>query len=190
MEPDRLILDLCGGTGSWSRPYMEHGYTVVVIDPWVNGLSVVGFSTKAEVHGILAAPPCTDFSSSGAQFWTVKDHDGRTAKSVLVVLECLRIIKECRPKWWCLENPVGRLPKFIGQPVASFDPCEFGDPWTKKTCLWGSFNFPKRSRVYPTVSMSRHNSPERYGEKLGISRARARAVTPCGFARAFFEANP
>lgn len=27
----KIILDLCGGTGSWSRPYRESGYNVRVI---------------------------------------------------------------------------------------------------------------------------------------------------------------
>lgn len=26
----KIILDLCGGTGSWSRPYVEAGYNVIV----------------------------------------------------------------------------------------------------------------------------------------------------------------
>ena len=30
------------------------------------------------VYGILAAPPCTDFAGSGAQYWKTKDEDGRT----------------------------------------------------------------------------------------------------------------
>jgi hypothetical protein len=25
---DKIILDLCGGTGAWSRPYLEVGYDV------------------------------------------------------------------------------------------------------------------------------------------------------------------
>lgn len=28
---DKIILDLCGGTGSWSNPYKEAGYQVLVI---------------------------------------------------------------------------------------------------------------------------------------------------------------
>lgn len=27
----KIILDLCGGTGAWSRPYKENGYDVRVI---------------------------------------------------------------------------------------------------------------------------------------------------------------
>lgn len=28
---EKIILDLCGGTGSWSRPYKEAGYDVRII---------------------------------------------------------------------------------------------------------------------------------------------------------------
>lgn len=28
---NKIILDLCGGTGSWSRPYKEAGYDVRLI---------------------------------------------------------------------------------------------------------------------------------------------------------------
>ena len=28
---DKIILDLCGGTGAWSKPYKEAGYDVKII---------------------------------------------------------------------------------------------------------------------------------------------------------------
>ncbi len=31
MNSEKVILDLCGGTGSWSRPYKEAGYDVRVM---------------------------------------------------------------------------------------------------------------------------------------------------------------
>ena len=31
MTDRRIILDLCGGTGSWSKPYQEAGYDVRII---------------------------------------------------------------------------------------------------------------------------------------------------------------
>jgi len=37
------------------------------------------------IDAILAAPPCTDFASSGAQYWPEKDRDGRTAYSLELV---------------------------------------------------------------------------------------------------------
>ena len=60
------ILSLCDFTGSWSRPYREAGYHVVQVD-LQHGQDVRLLRRLAEpVHGILAAPPCTHFSRSGA----------------------------------------------------------------------------------------------------------------------------
>lgn len=38
---------------------------------------------KNLVYGILAAPPCTDFAGSGAQYWPKKDIDGRKQGSYI-----------------------------------------------------------------------------------------------------------
>jgi hypothetical protein len=57
------ILDLCGGTGAWSKPYADAGYDVEVVDPLRDGRDVRLFQrVSADIHGILAAPPCTVFS--------------------------------------------------------------------------------------------------------------------------------
>ena len=76
---DKIILDLCGGTGSWSKPYKENGYDVRVIDPqeWLEddfGTGDVRLfkKPKEEIYGILSAPPCTHFSGSGARHWKKK----------------------------------------------------------------------------------------------------------------------
>lgn len=57
---DKIILDLCGGTGSWSRPYKEAGYDVRVIT--LPEYDVTSYIAPDNVYGILAAPPCTEFS--------------------------------------------------------------------------------------------------------------------------------
>jgi len=63
---DRLILDLCGGTGSWSNPYTNAGYEVIVVTLPDDDVRTFELPEK-EVHGIFAAPPCTEFASSGAR---------------------------------------------------------------------------------------------------------------------------
>jgi len=65
-----------------------------------------------------------------------------------------------------------------------FHPYEFGDPYTKKTCLWGVFNSPRKAPVEPTEGSKMHRLPP------GPGRAAQRSITPPGFARAFYEANP
>ena len=56
----KIILDLCGGTGSWSQPYKENGYDVHIIT--LPEHDVLGYHPPKNVHGILAAPPCDQFS--------------------------------------------------------------------------------------------------------------------------------
>jgi len=182
----KIILDLCGGTGAWSRPYKEAGYDVLLIT--LPKYDVRDYIPPDNVYGILAAPPCTHFSVSGAQYWKQKDADGRTINDLGIVLACLRIIAYCKPVFWCLENPVGRLKRWLGPPVMYFNPCDYGDPYTKKTCLWGRFNIPKRKPVEP-VKVCRQGS---WIQKLGGKSEKTkelRSITPPGFARAFFEAN-
>jgi len=177
---DKIILDLCGGTGAWSKPYRDAGYDVRIID---GDLDVRLFRKLIrDVHGILAAPPCTHFAGSGARWWEEK---GKNAllDGLSVVDACLRIVFISRPRFWCLENPVGRLNRYIGDPVMYFDPCDYGDPYTKKTVLWGNFNIPKKSPVKPTEGSKMHLYPP------SKDRAALRSITPAGFAKAFFEAN-
>ena len=59
---DKIILDLCGGTGSWSKPYKEAGYDVRLIT--LPEYDVCTYAPPFEnVYGILAATPCDDFQS-------------------------------------------------------------------------------------------------------------------------------
>ena len=176
----KIILDLCGGTGAWSKPYQEAGYDVRLIT-LPNDVRLSTFTVK--VHGILAAPPCDHLAGSGARWWKGKGLNA-LYQALSIVDACLRFVIICEPQWWCLENPVGRLSKFIGKPVFTFHPFEYGDPYQKRTCLWGKFNIPKKNPVLPTE-----------GQKIwrmapSARRKELRSITPSGFAKAFFEANP
>lgn len=135
------------------------------------------------MHGVLAAPPCTEFASSGARWWAAKGENALLSALALVDA-ALRIVLVHKPTWWALENPVGRLRRWLGPPTFVFDPCDFGDPYTKRTLLWGSFNPPERCPVPPTEGSRMHRLP------ASSRRAVLRSTTPKGFARAFFKANP
>jgi len=172
-----VIFDLCAGSGAWSEPYTLAGYNVVrmTLPEWdVREIDTFRLhASHPEVRGILAAPPCTEFSLAK------NGQDRDFAVGLETVCACLRIIACFRPKWWALENPVGLLGRWLGAPRDVFEPYEFGDDWTKRTALWGSFVNPTRGPfVKPTRSA------------MDRSTAAERAITPPGFARAFFEANP
>ena len=177
---NKIILDLCGGTGSWSKPYKDNGYDVRNIT--LPEYDVRLYEPPENVYGILAAPPCTNLASSGARWFEQK---GKQAllDSLSIVDACLRIILINKPKFWALENPVGRLVHYLGKPKIYFNPCDYGDSWTKKTCLWGQFNIPVKTPVKPVKKSPIHWMPP--SEK----RSLLRSITPQGFARAFYEAN-
>ena len=55
----KIILDLCGGTGSWSRFYKKAGYDVRNIT--LPDYDVLEYEPPENVYGILAAPPVRSF---------------------------------------------------------------------------------------------------------------------------------
>ena len=179
----KIILDLCGGTGAWSKPYLEAGYDVRLIT--LPGNDVRTYEPPLNVYGILAAPPCTDFAGSGARWWLQKD--GNVALIEIadldIVIACLTIISDSNPVFWALENPVGRLVRYLGKPRIYFNPCDYGDPYTKKTCLWGKFNIPKKTPVAAIEGSKIHLVPP------SEERQKLRSITPSGFAKAFYLAN-
>ena len=187
---NKLILDLCGGTGSWSRPYKEVGYNVKIIT--LPDQDVRLYIPPNNVYGILAAPPCTEFSFA-KHFHGEGNYSHDFLKGLAVVDACLRIIIISNPRWWVLENPKGYLQRWLGAPTHIFDPWEYGDNYQKTTCLWGDFAMP-----HPTVwkkpddciKFSMLKSKDIHPEYYGIlSRQIRRAITPKGFAKAFFLAN-
>ncbi len=190
----RTILSLCDFTGNWSRPYENAGYHVIRVD-LQDGQDVRLLRHIAEpIHGILAAPPCTHFSRAGACHWETK---GETAliEGLAVVDACLRTVAIYHPAWWVLENPIGRLKDYLGPPKWKFDPYMFGDPYTKRTWLWGHFTPPlplfapqARCQVEP-IMVGTVGNRDRTSRMSGQDAVK-RSATPPGFARAFFEVNP
>jgi hypothetical protein len=191
----KIILDLCGGTGTWSKPYKDAGYDVRVIT--LPEHDVRTYMPPKNVYGILAAPPCTEFSiAKGAQ---PRDFHG----AMEIVKSCLQIIWRCRAegsvKFWALENPVGFLRQFLGVPAYQFEQWQFGEQRMKRTDIWGYFNTPTPTvKQKPVKAFRGHcicgynygvlECPPEYVH-LGLDQAAIRAITPPGFARAFFKAN-
>jgi hypothetical protein len=199
----KIILDLCGGSGSWSKPYRDAGYDVRLIT--LPEYDIRTYEPPENVYGILSAPPCTEFS-------IVKNHNiKRDLKQGMEIVDaCMGIIISCNPVFWALENPVGLLKNFLGKPAYSFQPYNYGDGWTKKTLLWGDFNIPPK--IYKTyeecpkinglyIRPNRKTASIAFnhvGHKKYISQfdcfnpktdAEFRAITPPAFAKAFYEVN-
>lgn len=207
MTEKKIILHLCADLGSDSLFYQQSDeYEVLMIG---EEIGVENYNPPKKVHGIIANPPCTEFSTA-SDFREVKDLE----KGMFLVNHCLRIIKDANPKWWALENPLnGRLKEILGKPKMVYQPWEFGSPWTKKTALWGNFEAPtpiykkwedvhkieklyvKKGRKKPGLA-DLHKSavdliPEMEWAKGKIKTdADIRSMCSAGFAKAFFTKNP
>ena len=209
----KIILDLCGGTGSWSKPYADAGYDVINVTLPVYNVKMVKFISHElilesydwgmsrsvpieNVYGVLAAPPCTMFSIARTTAKEPRD----LKKGMEIVRACMDIIWTVHPHFWAMENPVGILRQFIGKPTMTFQPYMFGDRYMKRTDLWGYFNEPKKciaSLSDEQLLLMKDNNrempqlPEDYILPEGENKyAARRAMTPQGFAQAFFKANP
>lgn len=81
---------------------------------------------------VIAFPPCTHLAVSGAAWFEQKRKDGRQQQGIdffmlLANAPCPRI---------AIENPVGIMSSVWRKPDQIIQPYEFGDPFSKKTCLW------------------------------------------------------
>ena len=176
---DKIILHLCAGKhGSDSKRYADAGYDVRLI-----GIEKdVRKQCPQSVYGIIANPPCTHLSGSGARWWEQKG-ESALFEALAIADACCRMVLLCKPTFWVLENPVGRLTRYYGKPTMTYQPYEYGDPWTKRTCLWGNFNIPIKTPVIPTMGSIMH--------KMAPSedRSEKRSICSPGFAKAFFDVN-
>ena len=198
---NRVVLSLFDHTGAWSQPWEDAGYQVIRFDlqddPVTGDVRAfdVGFFVEqfgdfdgAEVYAILAACPCTEFAASGARHFAAKDADGRTAAAVDLVRQTLRTVEYYRPAIWAIENPVGRIERLAGLPPwrLAFDPHHLGDPYTKRTQLWGRFNADLP--IAPVAPVEGSMMHRKYGGS-SMATKNARSATPEGFAYGFFMAN-
>ena len=85
----KIILDLCGGTGAWSKPYKDAGYDVRLVTLPDNDVRPYQLPDE-KIYGILAAPPCTEFSLAKS----TKSRD--FSKGIEVVAACLELIWKAR----------------------------------------------------------------------------------------------
>lgn len=138
------------------------------------------------LHDVVFAsffPPCTDVAVSGALHFKDKG-----LGKLIAALEMFKFSVDLGELLECpymIENPVSMVSSFWRKPDYTFSPEEYGDPYTKKTCLWtgGGFIMPPKR---PT-DVKYHNVMIKLPP--GRERARVRGITPTSFAWAVYESN-
>lgn len=213
----KLIVSLYDYTGEWAKPYVDAGYPVLLWDKKVEGdifenwgclIAAIENAIEAGYypHGILAAPPCTDFASSGARHFAKKDASTERCgyneladntvdlhimlvDAITLLLDNIEQLTGYKFSFWVFENPVGRLERLMPEMKKYrkmlFNPCDFGDPYTKKTILWGEFNADLTKTPVESTGSKMHLVSGWDKEK----QKTIRSATPPGFAKAFFQAN-
>jgi hypothetical protein len=163
-----LMLDLFAGLGGASAAMRDRGWEVVTVD----NDPAFGCTVTADLSAWLwdgprpdlvwASPPCTEFSREFMP-WCRTGVD----PSTVLVESAIRIIGECGPAWWVLENVRGSikwLRPILGEPAQSVGPF----------FLWGRFPaFSARSSKRRKESMSSSWKAERARVPYELSRALA-----------------
>lgn len=88
---------------------------------------------KMEWDMVLAFPPCTHLASSGAAWFEGKRRNGQQQMAIgfFLAFTALDHVPHV-----AIENPVGIMSKLYRKPDQIIQPYMFGEPYTKRTCLW------------------------------------------------------
>lgn len=79
---------------------------------------------------LIAFPPCTHLSASGARWWKNKQ------TQQIEAIDFVKLLAESHIPKIAIENPVGRLSSAWRKPDQILQPWQFGHGETKATCLW------------------------------------------------------
>ena len=79
---------------------------------------------------LIAFPPCTHLSVSGARWFSEK------SKEQFAALRFVADLLDADVPRIALENPIGIISRFIRKPDQIVQPWQFGHGETKATCLW------------------------------------------------------
>ncbi len=137
---------------------------------------------------MIAHPPCTHLSVSGARYFKEKIEDGRQQQAIDFFME---LINAKIPKI-VVENPVGIMSTKYKKPDQYIQPYEHGHKISKKTGLWLK-NLPllKPTKIVEPEWVYYKNggrcSPDHYKNAFSKDRAKLRSKTYPGIAKAMAE---
>ena len=138
----KKILVACEESGTLTKELLDRGHYARSCDLKESSSSVEEVR-RVHIQGdvleilhhnwelVIAFPPCTHHSSSGARWFKEKREDGRQQKGINFFLEFTRL--ECP---YAIENPIGIMSTVYKKPSQIIQPWEFGHGETKATCLW------------------------------------------------------
>lgn len=193
-----IVLSLFDLTANMVRPWAEAGHECICVDtqhPFYlrsGRITLLArdlmepFEPPMRPDILFAFPPCTDVAVSGARW--MRD------KGLGKLIDALTLFKravDIAEKYGCpymLENPVSTVSTYWRKPDYTFQPWQYGDNYTKTTCLWTGNGFVMPEPTVKECPADVDRKRIHYASP-GEERANFRSATPMGFARAVFEAN-
>ena len=95
----QLVLSLFSGVGLLDKAFREAGFCVVSAGDLITGQDIRDFTgMKNKFAGVIGGSPCQDFSMLKRD---------RGEYSLEMIYEFLRVVGECEPDWYLLENVKG-----------------------------------------------------------------------------------
>ena len=140
---------------------------------------------------IIAFPPCTHLAVSGAAWFEEKRKDGRQQQGI----DFFMLFANADCDMVVIENPVGIMSSKWKKPSQIIQPYEYGEPFSKKTCLWikGLPNLVPTKIVEPGERVtfgSGKSMPKWYADAWKLpkeERSKIRSKTFPGIAKAMAE---
>jgi len=190
-----MILIACEESQAVTKVYREAGFEAWSCDikPCTGGhpeWHIQGDALKEAYSGkysmMIAFPPCTHLAVSGAAWFEEKRKDGRQQDGI----DFFMTLANAPIEKIAIENPVGIMSNKWREPDDIINPWEFGDEFSKKTCLW----LKNLDQLIPTKIVEKGETitlksgrrmPKWYSELAGKSALRSKTFP--GIARAMLQ---
>ncbi len=178
------VLVACEFSGVVRRAFRARGYEAWSCDLLPSDDDERHFHYKGDVSDMLdlpwdlmiAHPPCTHLSVSGARWFKDKQTEQGRA------LGFVRLLMDAPVARICIENPIGIISSRISKPDQIIQPWQFGHGEVKATCLWLK-NLPK---LTPT-NVVEGRVARVHREPPGPDRWKKRSITYAGIAAAMAD---
>jgi hypothetical protein len=147
-------LELCSGYGSFSRVARKYGHSTFTVDIDVKYspdmvadiLTLPYWRWENKIDVLWISPPCTEFSRAYRGF--------PSEKAIRIFRRAFELRDLIKPRFYIIENPVGRAEWFISERYE-----------TVYYCTWG-FKYPKPTRLWTNVPIENRACAHRYHMKM------------------------
>ena len=129
---------------------------------------------------MIAHPPCTYLSVSGARWWAERQVQQELAAAFFIDLANLPVERIA------IENPIGAMSRLYRKPDQIIQPWQFGHGETKATCLWLK-NLPLLTPTNEVAGREGRCWKMSPGVINGLTRQQRRSITYQGIADAMAE---